>query len=112
MSENVAYGMTFSTLNASTNKVLSRSNSRPSGKPSSPNLRSNPLTTPEVIKYLHRENDDANFPSSRLKDNNEPPDTDEYVSPGNSNSPSKKKMPIIGPNKLVGKNFLLPQEDS
>ena len=48
ISENVGCDMNFSILNTTTNEVISRSNVRPTGKPAPPNLRIDPLTTPEA----------------------------------------------------------------
>ena len=42
-------------LNSSTNKVINRSNVRPMNDDKSPNLRENPLTSPEFIKSLREE---------------------------------------------------------
>ena len=88
------------------------SNARPAGEPSSPNLRIDPLTTPEVVKFLHCENDDANLPSAPFEDINELPTTNEHASPDNSTSSYNHTLPITHPNDLVGSTFLLPQEDS
>ena len=59
MSKNVGYDVTFYGLNLNTNKVNNRFNFRPAGKSSSPIIRANPLTLPEVFKSRHVENDDA-----------------------------------------------------
>ena len=96
--------MTFSTLNTTTNKVISRSNVRPVGKPTLSNLRIDPLTTPEVITCRHP-------PSRYLKDNEEAPALTEEESPNTSTSLLKQKIPILDPNDLVGRNFLIPQKD-
>ena len=54
--------MNLCIINITTNEVINRSNVRPVGKPSPPNLRIDPLTAPEVVKYRHR-------PSSYIEDN-------------------------------------------
>ena len=58
--------MAFYVLNTTTTKVTSRSNVRIAGEPTSPNLRIDPLTKPEVVTSRH-------FPSVRLEDNEEAP---------------------------------------
>ena len=58
--------MNFSIFNETTNKVISRSNVRLVGDPTSPNLIIEPLTMPEVVKYRH-------LPSDYLEDNEEAP---------------------------------------
>ena len=49
--------MSFSILSTTTNKVISRSNLRLVGEPTSPNLTIDPLTTPEVVKTRHLPSD-------------------------------------------------------
>ena len=44
--------MTFKILNTSTNKIINRSNVMPVNYDTSPDLRDNPLTSPEVMKTL------------------------------------------------------------
>ena len=95
ISEIAGYGMTFYILNVVTNEFISRSNTKLSGESNSPNLRVDPLTTPEVVKYLHCENDDANLPSATLEDNNKPHTAKECASYDNSTSTSKQIMPIM-----------------
>ena len=56
----------FSVLKITTNKVISRSNARPAGEPTSPNLMIDPLTAPEVVKNRY-------LPSDCLEDNEEDP---------------------------------------
>ena len=53
ISENLGNNMTFSILNTTTNKVISRSNVSPIGEPTSLNLMIDPLTTPEVVTSRH-----------------------------------------------------------
>ena len=52
ISENFGHDMTFKILNSSANKIINRSKTRPVNDSKSPNLRSNPVTSPEVIKSL------------------------------------------------------------
>ena len=59
--------MTFSTLNISTKKVFSRSNVRSVDEPTSPNLRIDPLTAPDVVTSLY-------LPSVHLNKDEEAPD--------------------------------------
>ena len=61
ISENVGHDMTFSVLNTAANKVISRYNVRSEDDPTSPNLRIDPLTVPEVVRSRH-------LPSVHLKD--------------------------------------------
>ena len=51
ISDNAGHDMTFSILNKATNKVVNRSNVRPADEPTSPNLRIDTLTAPEVFTY-------------------------------------------------------------
>ena len=66
-------------LRITTNKVISRSNVRPSGEPSSPNLRIGPLTGPQIFKSFY-------IPSNHLEDTEEPHAATEQASPNYSNS--------------------------
>ena len=104
ISENSAHRMTFSNLNTTTNIAISRYNSRPAGQPISPNLRTDPLTTHEVIKSRH-------LPSTNLENNEEPRVANKEALPTDSNSSPKQTMPIIAPSGLVGMTFLISQED-
>ena len=104
VSENVGHVMTFSILNATTNKVISRHNIRSAGEPTSTNLRIDPLTTSKVVISRLPSSDD-------LKDNEEAPDDAKEKSPNDSFSLSKHKMHVLNPNDLVGRIFLIPQED-
>ena len=85
--------MTFATLNTTTNKVSSRSSVRPAGKPSSPNIRTNPLTAPELVKCHHVENYDTELPSNHPEENNEPSKADYYTSLDSFNQLPKNTMP-------------------
>ena len=50
ISENSGHDMTFKILNVSNNKIINRSNVAPVNDSKSPDLRSDPLTYPELIK--------------------------------------------------------------
>ena len=102
ISENVGHVMTFSILNMTTNKVIIGSNFRPAGEPSSSDFRIEPLIALEVVKSLYP-------PSTHLEGNEEPHSATEQELHNTSNYSSKKTMPIIDPNDLVGRNFLIPQ---
>ena len=104
ISENVGHDMTFSILNTTTNKFIIRSNIRPAGESTFPNLRIDLLTTPDVItsRRLH---------SAHLEDKTEAPAVAEGEIPNASNSTPKHNMPVLDPNYLVGRTFLIPQED-
>ena len=104
ISKNVGHGMNFYILNTTTNKVISRSNVRAAGEPTSPNLRIDPLTEPKVVTSLHP-------PSNYFKDNEEAPAVTEEESPNDCASSHKNKMPILDPNDLEGRTFLISQED-
>ena len=103
ISENVVHAMIFSILKITTNKVISRSNVIPLGEPTSPNLIMYPLTTPEVVKSLH-------LPSNFLKDDKEAHDDAKTESPDSFTSPPKHAMPILDPNYIVSRTFLIVQE--
>ena len=60
--ENAGHAMEFSILKITNNKVISRSNVRPTVESTSHNPRIYPLTTPEFIKSWH-------LPSAHLEDN-------------------------------------------
>ena len=62
--------MTFSVLNVNTNEVIRRHNARQDGNPSSPNIRPDPLSTPEGLTSRYIDNDDACLPSNHIEDNN------------------------------------------
>ena len=47
--------MTFKIINISTNKIINRSAVRLKDDGRSPNLRADPLTSPELIKSLHED---------------------------------------------------------
>ena len=96
--------MTFSILNTTTNKIISRHNVRPTGEHSSPNLRTDPLTTRNVVKSRHLHSDHP-------KDKEEPHTAIEEASTNASTSSPKKTIPEVDPNHLVGRTFLIPQED-
>ena len=80
--------MTFHVLNANTNKVISRSNVRIEGTPTSPNLRIESLTTPKVVISHHP-------PSDYFECNEEAPAVTEEGPPNASTSSPKNKMPIL-----------------
>ena len=93
--------MTFSILNTATNKVINRSSVRPAGDPVSPNLRLGPLTTPEIVTSKH--------PPPTL-DHIEQPSTSAEPNASDDHAPSSTHpMPILDPNDLVGRTFLIPQ---
>ena len=96
--------MNFSILNATTNKVISISNVRLAGQPTSPNLRIDPLTVPEVVTSRHP-------PSDYIEDNEKDPDVTEEEPLNDSGSPPKHYMSIIDPSDLVGRSFLIPKGD-
>ena len=96
--------MTFSTLNADTNKVVSRSNVRPEDKPTYPNLRIYLLTAPEIVTSPHLNSD-------HLEDDEEARVVTEDEAPNASASLPKHSMPILDPNDLMESTFLIPQED-
>ena len=50
ISENIGHDVTFEILNAFTYKIISRSYVRPADNNKSPNLKADPLMSPEVIK--------------------------------------------------------------
>ena len=87
-----------------TEKVISRSNVRLAGEPSLPNLRIDPLTASDVVKSRH-------LPSNHPEDNEEHYAAIEQASHDASTSSHNKSMPILNPNDLVGRIFLLLQED-
>ena len=94
--------MIFAIFDIKTNKFINRFNARLVGEPISPSIKAHPLTVPEVVKYRRVENDDTELPSTHLGDN---------IEPSSSNPSPKKSMLIIDPKDLVGKSFLLLQED-
>ena len=94
--------MTFSILNTTTNKVVSRSNIRALGEPTLPYLRIDPLTTPDVVTSHYP-------PSNYLKDNEESHAVTEEESHNVSASFPKHNITILYPNDLVGRTFLIPE---
>ena len=104
ISEYVGHDMVFSILNTTTTKFISRSNVRPEGEPTSPDLRIDPMTAPKVFTSRHP-------PYHCLKDNEEAPDVTEDELPDTSTSSPKHKIHVLDPNDLVGRNFVIPQDD-
>ena len=96
--------MKFSILNTTINKVISRSNVRPVGEPTPPNLKIGSLTASEVVTYLHP-------PSDYLEDNEQDTDVSEDEPFNAFPSSPKHKMPILDPNDLVGRTYLISKED-
>ena len=90
--------MTFYILNVTTNKVISISNARIEGEPTSSNLMIDPLTAPEVVKYLHPL---FYYVEDKVEAHNvtgdNPPDA--------STSSPKHNIPIIDTNGVVGEFF-------
>ena len=93
----------FRSLNcgrSATNKVVSRSNVRPTDEPTSPNLRIDPLTATEVVTFRH-------LPSARLEN-----DEKKILLLSKMKLPMlllfspKHAMPILEPHDLVGGLFL------
>ena len=82
VSENLDNDMTFSILDWDTNKVISRHIVRPTGEPSSSNIRIDPLTKHAVVAS-HQP------PSNCLNDNEEAPDITDY-------EPHKKECCVGG----------------
>ena len=103
ISENVGHYMAFSILITTTNKVINISSVRPAGDPASPNLRLDPLTTPEIVKSRH-------LPST-LEHSEEASPSAEPNAPDDHAPSSTHPMPILDPNDIVGRIFLIPQED-
>ena len=91
--------MNFHVLNMTTNKVISRSNFRLSGEPTSPNLRIEPLTAPAIITSSH-------LSSDYLKCNEESPAVTEEEPPNSSTSSPKHNVPNLDPNDLMRRHFL------
>ena len=53
-SENAGHDMTFCIFNSAANKPINHSIVRPAGNAATPNLRADPLNSPEIIKSLHK----------------------------------------------------------
>ena len=96
--------MTFYVINTATNKVVSRHNIRAVDEPTSPNLRIDPITEPDVVTSRH-------LPSVHLNNDEESSAVTEDEAPNASTSSPKNTMPILDPHNLVGRTFLIPQED-
>ena len=99
--ENVGRDMTFKILNSSTNKIINRSNGRPVNGDKSPNLRANPLTSPEVMKSLI---------GDKFNAGEEPHDYEASSNERYLPSSSKSSIPLVEPNDLVGRTFFLEKE--
>ena len=104
ISGNVRHYVTFSILNSITNVIISRYDVRSAGKPTSPILRIDLLTTPKVITSRH-------LPSVHLENDDKSPAFAKGEAHNAYTSSPKNSMPILDPNDLVGRNFLIPQED-
>ena len=92
--------MIFHILNITTNKEISRYNVRLAGQPNLPNLRIYPLNAPDVVNYRH-------LPSGYLEDNEEAPSDTEKESLDAFTSSPNHDMPILDPNYLAGRTFLI-----
>ena len=104
ISENAGHDINFSIINITTNKVIIRSNVRLVGEPTLPNLRVDLLNTPDVVKSWH-------LPSAHLEDREEAHDATEQESPDASTPSSNHDVPMLEPNDLLRRNFIIPQED-
>ena len=91
--------MTFKILNFSTNKIINRSNVRSTNDNKSLNLQDNTLASPEVIASLRDDHfEDEESASEPTTENS------------SSTSLSTKPMPMIEPQDIVGRIFLLDKE--
>ena len=104
ISENVGHGMTFKIFNPSTNKVMHRSNVQAADEPDVINHRADYLTAPEVVTSLHSEPFTASPTSKEEPISTVPPDDA-------TSSPATHALPILHPSDLVGRTFLLDEED-
>ena len=91
--------MNFYIINTSTNKVVSRSNIRPTDEPTPPKLRIDLLTAPEVVTSRH-------FRSAHLKTDEEAPVATKDEAPNTSTSLTKHRMHLLDPHDIVGRIFL------
>jgi hypothetical protein len=89
IAEHVGHAMTFKVLTDDTRKIIYRSNIRSAADSKSRNLRLDPLNDTVSSPIIRSRHD-----SSHHGEGNVPPD-----------------MPIIDPHDLVGRTFLLPQEE-
>ena len=91
-------------LNIATNKSVSRSNVRPADDPTSPNPRIDPLTAPKVFTSRH-------IPSVHLNNDEEALAVTEDEAPNASTSSPKHIILILDSHNLVGRTFIILQED-
>lgn len=89
--------MTFKILTTNDNRVLPRSNVRPSDNSTSINLLSEPIIVLKVVRSL--QDDDTVF--------KDPPS---LVNEDNYTTPSYR-LPVVDPSDLVGRFFLRTEED-
>ena len=86
IAEHVGHAMTFKVLTDDTKKIIYHSNIRLALDPKSRNLRLDPLNDDEYIKPIIQSRHDS-------------PDHGEG------------SMPIVDPNDLIGRTFLMPQQE-
>ena len=99
ISKNVGHEMTFKIINISTNKIVNRSNVRPSNDDKHHNLRADAIASPKLIKLLQEDNfkDEDSTSRTPTKDSS-------------STFSSTRPMPAVDPQDLVGRTFLLNKE--
>ena len=81
--------MTFKILNSSTNIIINGSNVRSASDTESPNLMSDPVTSPEVITSLQREKSEDKDATSETSQNEE--DLDPGTLAKENSSPSSSR---------------------
>ena len=101
ISENFGHDVTFKILDSSTNKTINRFDIRPIDDDKSPNLRDNPLTSPEVINSLRKD---------KFKAEEDPHDYEPSSYERSLPSSSKSSIPEVDTNDLVERTFLLEKE--
>ena len=99
ISENVGLDVTFKILNSSTNKILNRSDVRHVNDRKSPNIRTDPMTSPEAIKSFREEKFKSEDHASKHESND-----------NSLPSSSMRSAPVVYPKDLVGRTFLIDKE--
>ena len=99
IAEHVGHAMTFKILTDDTRKIIYRSNIRSALDPDSQNLRMEPLNDDLVLTPIIKSRRDSDAIAS--------PDHGEENAANGFASP----MPIVDPNDLVGRTFLMPPQD-
>ena len=102
--------MPFKILNISTKKIINRHDVRSARHKERPNLRDDPVTSPEVITSLRREKSEDKDVTSETLRNKHDPASETSIKDSSSPLSSSKHVLVVDLNDLVGRTLLLNKE--